>query len=63
MSDFDKAQADNMGDFINAENKQTYLNNIQSKLDSINQVYAVIIGGKKLPETESSMFHSMVIRK
>ncbi len=51
MSDFDKAQADNIKDFINANSKQTYLEDVQSKLDSINQVYNVIIGGKRLLET------------
>ena len=62
MSDFDKAQADNMKDFINAKNKQTYLKDVQSKLDSINQVYNVIIGSKKLLDTEIYRSHAPIFK-
>ena len=62
MSDFDKAQADNMKDFINAKSKQAYLEDVRSKLDSINEVYDVTIGGKRLSETSTYNSYSPIFK-
>lgn len=62
MSDLDKAQADNLKDFINSNDKQAYLKDVQSKLDSINQVYNVIIGGKRLLETSIYNSYSPIFK-
>lgn len=63
MNDFSKAQADNMKNFIRAQDKQTYLREVQLKLDSINQVYDVTLGGKKLLETDIYKSHAPIFKQ